>query len=317
MIHGFCIGKFYPFHLGHMYLLDVALANCDQLTVWVCDKIQQSVLGSVRANWIRELYPTINVMVVPDTLDDDDTEGWAKYTLRVLNKAPDVVFTSEDYGERYAALMRSKHVLVDRHRACVPISGTIVRGCPADNFEFLAPPQRAYYAKRVVCVGAESTGTTTLASALASHYKTTWVPEYGREYWTRKVNKDRWETNEFIHIASEQNRRNLEAARHSNRVLICDTDAFATTIWHERYVGSPSWQVNQIASTYRPDLYILTGDDIPFVQDGTRDGEKIRHWMHCRFQDQLRERGVPYLEVYGDEKRRIEAAIQQIDKLLV
>src|SRR3989344_7114142 len=113
MTKGFVIGKFFPFHLGHMYLLDVARANCDYLTVWVCEKAEQSVPGHVRAGWIKELYPEVEVRLVPDTLADDDTEGGAKYTVRVLGKAPDIVFTSEEYGEHYAKAMGSKHMLVD------------------------------------------------------------------------------------------------------------------------------------------------------------------------------------------------------------
>jgi NadR type nicotinamide-nucleotide adenylyltransferase len=180
MTTGFIIGKFYPFHFGHMYLLDVAQANCDHLIVWICEKAEQTVLGHVRAQWIKELYPDVEVRLVPDTLSDDDTQGWATYTLRVLGKAPEIVFTSEDYGEPYAKAMGSKHYLVDKHRVHIPVSGTKVRNDAFANWLFLAPPVRAYFAKRIVVLGAESTGTTTLSRTLAKHFSTAWVPEYGR-----------------------------------------------------------------------------------------------------------------------------------------
>lgn len=315
---GFIVGKFYPFHLGHMYLVDVARANCDHLIIWVCEKAEQSVLGHVRAGWIKELYPDVEVRLVPDTLSDDDTEGWAKYTVRVLGKAPDVVFTSEDYGEPYAKAMGSQHMLVDKHRTHVPMSGTKVRTDTILNWDYIAPPVRAYYAKRIVILGAESTGTTTLAEALKDHFKTDWVQEYGREYCLHR-NKDawnEWQTEEFIHIASEQLRQENEHARNARGVLICDTDAFATSVWHRRYMGFYSPEVQNIAENRRADLYILTGDEIPFIQDGTRDGEDIRHKMHQWFIDELDRTGRKYITVSGSREERLEQASTKIKELL-
>jgi NadR type nicotinamide-nucleotide adenylyltransferase len=318
MITGFVIGKFYPFHLGHMYLLDVARARSDKLIVWVCEKADQEVLGNVRADWIKELYPDVEVRLVPDTLSDDDTAGWAKYTLRVLGKAPDIVFTSEDYGEPYARAMGSQHFLVNKQRDHVPISGTRVRADVFASWDLLAPPVRAYFAKRVVVLGAESTGTTTLAEALAGHYQTSWVPEYGRTYCEKKPDlaTHEWSTNEFIHIASEQERREAEQARHAREVLICDTDAFATSIWHKRYMGELSPEVARVADKRIADLYILTGDEIPFVQDGTRDGEHIRHEMHEWFEQALKDSKRNYIVVRGTHDERMQQATGAIDALL-
>ncbi len=318
MTKGFIIGKFYPFHLGHMYLVDVARANCDHLIIWVCEKAEQSVLGHVRAAWIKELYPDVEVRLVPDTLADDDTQGWATYTCRVLGEAPDIVFTSEDYGEPYAKLMGSKHFLVDKARVHIPISGTKVRNDTINNWAYLAPPVRAYYTKRIVVLGSESTGTTTLAKALAEHYKTAYVPEYGREYCEHRADdwNKKWTTDEFIHIASEHSRREDELARNAYGVLICDTDAFATSIWHKRYMGFYSPQLEKIADKRNYDLYILTGDEIPFVQDGTRDGENIRHDMRQWFIEKLNETKRPYIIVSGTKEERLQSAISKIDKIL-
>ncbi len=319
MTKGFIIGKFYPFHLGHMFLVDVAQANCDHLTVWVCEKASQTVLGHVRAAWIKELYPNVEVRLVPDTLSDDDTQGWADYTLRVLGEAPDIVFTSEDYGEGYAKCMGSKHMLVDKKRMHIPVSGTKVRNDTLANWAYLAPPMRAYFAKRIVVLGAESTGTTTLSRALAEHYKTTWVPEYGREYCLHRIeDTDKaWSTEEFIHIASEHSRREDELARNAYGVLICDTDAFATTVWHKRYMGFSSPEVERIANKRKYELYILTGDEIPFVQDGTRDGEDIRHEMHKWFIEDMEKTNRKYILVKGNTEERLAQAITEIDKILM
>jgi len=125
-----------------------------------------------------------------------------------------------------------------------------------------------------------------------------------------------WTTDEFIHIAEEQCRREDEAARIANKVLICDTDAFATAIWHLRYVGSRCPEVEEIANARHYDLYLLTGDEIPFVQDGLRDGEHICHWMHERFVEELTATGRRWELLAGSLEERLAKAVQLIDALL-
>jgi NadR type nicotinamide-nucleotide adenylyltransferase len=171
--------------------------------------------------------------------------------------------------------------------------------------------------RRIVIIGAESTGKTTLAIALAEHYQTTWVPEFGRLYTeARRPRGELWHSEEFTFIAAEQARMEDALAGIANRVLICDTDPFATAIWHERYLGAPSADVKAIAAGRSYDLYILTDVDTPFVPDDIRDGESIREWMHKRFLDELSRMGTPMMLVSGPHEQRLAAAIARINVLL-
>lgn len=179
-------------------------------------------------------------------------------------------------------------------------------------------------ALRVVLIGAESTGKTTLCEQLAAHYDTVWVPEYGREHWQHKIADQHlsggdipaWSDEEFIHIAEEQQRRENEAAARANRVLICDTNAFATGTWFERYAGKRHPTVDAIGGRDKVDLYLIPSPDVPFVQDGVRDGELIRDWMHARFVELIRARGAPYLIISGPWENRLSQAINAVDLLL-
>ena len=311
--HGLVIGKFLPPHRGHKHLIDTALARCERVSVIVCDKPEMRPEGALRAKWLREIHPDADVILIDDRLPADDSRLWAENTRLVLGKSPDVVFTSEDYGEPYARFLGCEHVLVDRERRAVPCSGTLVRTSPLDALEFLEPCVRAHYVLRVAIMGAESTGTTTLTRALAEAYETTWVEEYGREYWTAKISSPLgeggvevgWTEDEFVHIATEQNRREDLAARTVNRILFCDTDAFATSLWFERYLDSRSSHVEALATGRRYDLTFLTGAEIPFVQDGWRDGESIREGMHRRFVERLTEEGRSYVLIEGSPERRL------------
>ena len=78
-------------------------------------------------------------------------------------------------------------------------------------------------------------------------------------------------------------------------------------------MGTPSQAVAAVAATCHPDLYVLTDVDIPFVQDGTRDGEHLRRWMHDRFIAELTGQGCPYIMVSGGHDARLHAAIQSIE----
>ncbi len=314
MTLGLVIGKFLPPHAGHSYLIDTACAGADRVTVIVCAKPDDVVPATVRADWLRALHPGTTVVVCPDDIPDE-SGAWAARTVALLGRAPDVVFTSEAYGPRYAALMGARHVAVDPQRRRYPVSGTAVRADPWGQARYLAPPVRAWFVRRVVVVGAESTGTTTLAQDLAAHYGCPWVPEYGRAYTEGRVDIA-WRTGDFTHIATRQLADEDAAALHSGQLLICDTDALATSIWHERYLGVPSPEVRALAAGRRYALYLLTADDIPFVQDGTRDGEHLRGWMTARFREELAARPEPWLEVRGSRTARLAAATARIDKLL-
>lgn len=315
---GVVIGKFLPPHKGHEFLIHTALAQCDNVRVILCEKPSDPIPGELRASWLRELCPGADIMVIDDRYDENDSRVWAINTIEWLGRAPDVVFTSESYGDVYARYMGCVHVLVDQARITVPCSGTAVRKDAFAMWNFISPPVRQWFTKRIVVLGAESTGTTTLSELLAEHYQTNWVEEYGREYSQQKWANGQfaWSSDEFLAIAKEQTRREHEAARLSNRLMICDTNAFATTLWHRRYMGHNDTALETWASTYcRADLYILTGDEIPFIQDGLRDGEHIRHEMQDWFREALAQQDTPWIEVIGSRGERLKQATSTIDQL--
>ncbi len=184
-----------------------------------------------------------------------------------------------------------------------------VRADPEAYWWALAPCVRASLTKRVVVLGAESTDTTTLARALAEELGTLWVEEYGRENSEIRPGgfTAPWRSDEFDLVVDRQIQLEREALRQVPKpLLICDTDVLATALWHERYVGKSAERIPQRAAAHQPALYILTGDDIPFVQDGSRDGEHVRHQMQGRFRAALAFQSVPWIEVPGATSARID-----------
>lgn len=316
---GVTVGKFYPFHLGHNLLIDEAKRQVDKLVVLVGWKPKHQLSGALRASWIRELHPDVEVIEVLDDLPEAP-EPWAIRTLEVLSgRQPDVASSSEDYGEPWARAMRAKHISIDRQRERYPVSGTLLRADLARHWAMLTPPAKAYFAKRVSIVGVESSGTTTLAEALAAHYQTVFVPEYGRAYCEgRRYAGDtlHWEPYEFVQIAMRQAQWEDDLARRSHQLVVCDTDALATYVWRKRYLRSYCERVKQIVADRNYDHYFLTVPDFGFVQDGTRDGEHIRLEMHDWFLATLRDFNRPFTIVGGTHAERMATATTKINSLL-
>jgi HTH-type transcriptional repressor of NAD biosynthesis genes len=312
--HGLVLGKFWPLHAGHQHLVTEALAACDRVTVQLLGRADEDVPLETRAAWVRELHPEAHLVAAYDEtpVDFDDPAIWDLHekVVRDLLDAPvDATFTSDDYGAELARRLDATWVQVDAGRVEIPVSGTAVRADPGAHWHFLAPPVRAHYARRVVVTGAESTGSTTLAEALAERLGAAWVPEFGRHWSEVRPGglAAPWQTPEFVHVVRRQLAWEEAAARRTPVPwLVCDTDAQATTLWHERYVGHLSPEVATVAAEQvRPFARILTGDEIAFVQDGMRDGEHVRHAMQQRFRDTLGDDGVPWTEVRGSVEERV------------
>lgn len=321
---GVVIGKFMPYHQGHHNLIDFAQSRCNQLHVLIGDSPKFSIPAYLRKAWIEEDFPNVIVSTIPEEPMSTDNDVWGWRTIYHLGFAPDVVFSSEDYGDGYAAAMGAKHIMYDRERIGNPAQGHLIMENMWDNFHLLSNPAKAHFAKRVVLVGAESTGKTTLSRALAAHYDTVWIPEYGRTYWDGKINtldfanQRNWRTSEFVHIVNMQRQMEDQLAHDANRVVICDTNDFATELWHERYMGFMSDEVRYANDGAQrvPALYILCGHEIPIELDGTRDDDlEARDNMQQRFFNELRDRHYPFMIAAGTMLERISSSVKFIDSL--
>ena len=320
--HGVVVGSFLPPHRGHRHLIDTAVSQMARVTVLVVDGPDERPSAEVRAGWLRELHPDAEVRLIAPL--GGDHEEWARHTLEAVDGATiDAVFDSEPYGvpwaDAIAALQGSECRNVFVGRGLVNISGTEVRADPAANWRYIDAPVRAHYVKRVCIVGAESSGSTTLARSLAAAYETIWVPEYGREYTVEKFTigtGDTWMSSDFLRIALEQNALEDRMARDAPiGVMFCDTDSLATAIWEEEYLGQSSHAVWRAVDAHGAPyaLYLLTDHvGVPWAQDEIRLGDETRARMTKRFEEVLTERGLPWRKVTGSRSARLAQAVDGI-----
>ncbi len=171
---------------------------------------------------------------------------------------------------------------------------------------------------KIVLFGPESTGKTTLAQQLASHYGTSWVPEYMREYLQKKWDEQQesCEPHDLLPIAKGQMLLENEAAARASDLLFCDTNLLELVTYSRAYYEEtvdPSLLKHALKAQY--DLYFLTYIDVPWVQDDLRDRPKDREEMFARFKRTLDENNLPYHTLQGDLQERFETAVKIIDQL--
>ena len=146
---GVVVGKFYPFHMGHSYLIDFAKKKCEKLFVVITHKEGQEPDVNLREAWIRQLHPNVEVRRIDATnVPDWNPILWARLTMEAIGCRPSAAFSSEEYGKAWCHHMKCENVVVDLDRKKYPVSGTQVRANPYEMLDLLPAPVREYYEKK-------------------------------------------------------------------------------------------------------------------------------------------------------------------------
>lgn len=327
---GLVLGKFMPVHKGHLFLINTAIEQCENVFVMVCTSKHEPINGLMRYLWVKMIYEDnkkVKIIHVetenpqnPEECSSTDifyNEFWVPTVYKNV-KSLDVVFTSEEYGEEFARYLGIQHVLVDLDRITHPISGTKVRNDTYTNWDFIPDEVKSYFTKRITIVGPESTGKSMLTKKLAQHYGVNYIEEYGREY-TENVKPAKELVKEDFYIIADRHDLRIvhEHATTTNKMLFVDTEGLTTRIFGEMYIsGYQDDRLDSIIQYQWFDLYILLDIDVPWVDDGTRDfpNERINHFN--RIKSELDRLGKNYVIIKGNYEERFEQAVKVCDDLL-
>lgn len=310
---GMLLGKFLPPHYGHVYLGDFARHFVKELTIVVGTLEREPIPGRLRFEWMRQLFPTVNVVHLDEDLPQDPSEHpdfwaiWQAALQRVLPCRPEVIFASEPYGEKLAEVLGGRFIPVNPDRSIRPVSGSAVRDDPFKHWDLIPPPVRSHYVKRICVFGPESTGKSTLAQKLAAHFNTLFVPEYARTL--LEWREGRLKESDMPDIARGQAASEDALAPYANRILFTDTDPLATCVWSEVIFGRTVPEVTALAEVRRPDLYLLCDVDVPWVPDIVRYLPEERSGFLEKCEAILNEHGRYYVKISGGWDERFEKAI--------
>ena len=186
--------------------------------------------------------------------------------------------------------------------------------------------------KKVVVIGPESTGKSTLCQKLTEHYNTLWVPEYAREYLEK--NGPEYSYDDLLTIAKGQieleekvtqqlaisNQQPMISVRHSLLTthyspLFIDTDMYVMKVWSEFVFNRcHNWILNRIAERSY-DLYLLCDTDLPWVEDTLREypDKRIREKLFSLYKELMVNQSTPWCIISGNYEERLKKAIQCVD----
>ena len=206
--------------------------------------------------------------------------------------------------------------------------------------------------KKIVIIGPESTGKSTLCKQLAHHYKTLWVPEFAREYLEKHGTDYSYENLLTIAKAQIELEEQYEKAmgngqwsmvkgqgsivnnesdspltihhspltpHHSpSSLLFIDTDMYVMKVWCEfAFDKCHNWILNQIAAR-QYNLYLLCNVDLIWIKDNLREypNFEIRNKLYRYYQDLMINQGTPWVEISGDYKQRLKKSIDTINSTI-
>lgn len=327
------VGKFSPLHLGHERLIRYASERSERL--YLLSYSQPELPGceaARRAIWLNTRFANIpHWLITPaqidqwrdegrvlpdlpnnDASDDQQRQFVADICCQILGATMDAVFTSEAYGDGFAAHLARcfghpvRHVCVDQARLTVPISGTRLRENLHGLKDFLAPEVYADFVESILLLGGESTGKSALSIALAAALDTCHVAEFGREHWLAKSGL--LEYDDLLYIGRIQVQRENELAAQARRYLVCDTSPLTTLFYSQAMFNRVEPELEALAGRRYRHIF-LCADDFPFVQDGTRQASSFRQCQQSWYRVELARRGWSYKLLSGSIEQRVAQAL--------
>ncbi|MGE9311354.1 AAA family ATPase [Niabella sp. CJ426] len=192
--------------------------------------------------------------------------------------------------------------------------------------------------KKIVIIGPESTGKSTLCEQLAAHYNTVWCPEYAREYLLQNGTNYTFDNlatiakgqvaleDEYVGKVENQESRKVRKLTESGSVLpdlptsallFLDTDMYVMKVWCEFVFGQCHRFILDEIVARKYDLYLLCNIDLPWTKDELREYPDLesRQTLFKMYKDILINQSTPWVEIKGSNDDRLKIAIEATDKL--
>lgn len=328
-------GTFNPLHLGHIRCITIVAASCEQLNIVICDAPNRKEVDiKVKYRWLYNVtkhLPNVRLHILSDECTSKaeyDESYWQRDAQKVkemIGCPIDVVFCGDDYEKGNNFYKRcypeSEIVYIERD----DISSTLIRSNPYRYWEMLPLCVRPYYVKKVLLVGGESVGKSTMSINLANYYNTTYIEEAGRDISMKSGSDKMMLMEDYTEILLTHKLNEMKALERANKLLFIDTDCLITRFYLEFLNNDTPGKADNdaladaIALINEYDFIFFLEPDVTFVQDGTRNEEiRARREQYSeRIKEILDEHGFSYTCVKGNYKERFLTIVENIDKVLM
>jgi NadR type nicotinamide-nucleotide adenylyltransferase len=171
--------------------------------------------------------------------------------------------------------------------------------------------------KKIVVIGPESTGKSTLCAQLAKHYSTTWCPEFAREYLS--TNGKDYSYHDLLAIAEGQlatEDNYLDKAKSG--MYFIDTNMYVMKVWCEYVYGKCHQFILDQLVARQYDLYLLCDIDLPWTFDELREypDEHSRRELFCIYEDIMINQSTPWALISGSYDERTSKAIDAVQRVI-
>ncbi|CAQ82614.1 MULTISPECIES: multifunctional transcriptional regulator/nicotinamide-nucleotide adenylyltransferase/ribosylnicotinamide kinase NadR [Photorhabdus] len=340
---GVIFGKFYPLHTGHIYLIQRAYSQVDELHVILChdeprdrelfvnSSMSQQPTVSDRLRWLLQTFKyqkNIHIHSFDEQGIEPYPHGWDVWSKGMKafmsNKGinPSYIYSSETQdASRYKEQLGIETVLIDPQRSFMKISGRQIRQDPFRHWEYIPTEVKPFFVRTVAILGGESSGKSTLVNKLANIFNTTSAWEYGRDYVFSHLGGDEMalQYSDYDKIALGQAQYIDFAIKYANKVTFVDTDFVTTQAFCKRYEGREHPFVQALIDEYRFDLVILLENNTPWIADGLRSlgSDQDRKEFQQLLEYMLKNNNIEYVNVDSpDYEQRFLRCIELIQQLL-
>ncbi|WP_167370344.1 multifunctional transcriptional regulator/nicotinamide-nucleotide adenylyltransferase/ribosylnicotinamide kinase NadR [Gilliamella mensalis] len=279
---GLIFGKFYPLHCGHIYLIEKAISQVDQLHIFLgCEASRDKQLFdkshlpkqpqvSDRFSWLKETFKdrhNIHIHVLNEAGIEFYPNGWQDWSDRVKQLLaehkiiPNVVFTSEPQDvKNHEHYFGCSVAIVDADRHFMNISATQIRENPYKNWSFIAQAAKPFFVKKVAIIGQGRF--CELPIQLANIYNTQYVPNGYINYIEREISTHHnyLSESDYIKIAMLHVERVSKAVENANKLVFTSID-FATLMQYYKQIFQKDNDVlKAFKDSYQFDLVIHEKD---------------------------------------------------------
>lgn len=340
---GVVFGKFYPLHTGHIYLIQRACSQMDELHVILChdeerdrllfedSAMSQQPTVSDRLRWLLQTFKyQKNIRI--HSFDEHGMEpyphGWQVWStgmaafMEKQGIAPSVIYSGDSRDAPvYRKFFGMETILVDPERTFMNISGSQIRYNPFHYWDYIPMEVKPFFVRTVAILGGESSGKSTLVNKLANIFNTSSAWEYGRDYVFSHLGGDEraLQYSDYDKIALGHAKYIDFAVKYANKVAFIDTDFVTTQAFCKKYEGKEHPFVQALIDEYRFDLVILLENNTPWVADGLRSlGSKTaRREFQLLLEKMLDKNNIEYVRVdSADYDERFLRCIELVRQML-
>jgi NadR type nicotinamide-nucleotide adenylyltransferase len=173
--------------------------------------------------------------------------------------------------------------------------------------------------KKIVIIGPESTGKSTLCEQLALHFNTQWCKEYAREYLLQYGMQYSYDNLLAIAEGQLNNEDALTATllQQNASLMFIDTDMYVMKVWCEYVFDKCHQFILDAIAERKYDLYLLCNIDLPWIKDELREypDEAPRKELYGIYKDILINQATPWIEISGSYDERLQKAIDAVNDL--